>query len=183
MPKSYQFWVWLALSLVLLGVAILAILSYVPIRGFQVQEIVSGSMEPALSKGSMVLTRRDPGDHYQVGEVVTFRVTTPVTELITHRIVRVYVTPGGVPVMETRGDDNSSGDPWITPLGAVVGKVVWVVPVVGYTLTWVKTQAGFLVFTVLFFLFSVSYELTWLFRYSWQMMRRIVIPRSTGTEA
>ena len=51
--------------------------------GWRQMVISSGSMEPAISVGDLILVRRQPA--YRVGEVVTYRL--PDGAYITHRII------------------------------------------------------------------------------------------------
>jgi signal peptidase len=78
---------------------------------------VGPSMYPTVRAGDLLLLA--PPDQFAParGDVIVFRV--PVTgECITHRIVRVV--PGG---FKTRGDNNSSIDPWVVEGSWIVGKV------------------------------------------------------------
>jgi signal peptidase I len=152
------------LSGIFMVIAGLTVLSYIPLSGFQAQVILSGSMRPALRPGSVIITHSQPRGGYVAGDVVTFRIPDKVRTLVTHRVARAYQTDMGVPVIETKGDANSNGDPWVTSIGAVVGKEVVAIPLIGYALMMVKTQFGFLVFTLIFFVFFVYQEIIWIAR-------------------
>ena len=95
--------------------------------------ILSGSMEPALSPGDVVVVSDSAS--VQVGDVITFDGgdTVPVT----HRIIAVedgqYVT---------KGDANENVDGAAVPPENVLGRVVLTIPVVGYVVLWANTPVG-----------------------------------------
>jgi len=94
--------------------------------GYSVFNVITGSMEPAIPSGSMIVTRRvDPGA-VQVGDVITFYSRDP--ELMgatnTHRVVDVERTGDGF-IFHTRGDANAVDDNY-PPSGAeLIGVVVF----------------------------------------------------------
>lgn len=88
--------------------------------------VVSGSMEPELPYGSMIVI--SPREVYKEGDIVTFRsLSDGLVKRFTHRIVSIE---GAAAV--TKGDANNSADPEPTPLSKAEGKVVFTVPLAGY---------------------------------------------------
>ena len=92
----------------LAAVALIVVVSTFPIPGmYQFRVVRSGSMEPAISTGSIGLIK--PASSYNIGEVITFegnfkdakgqKVPT------THRIVEMRVDRGSA-VFVTKGDAN-----------------------------------------------------------------------------
>lgn len=99
--------------------------------GFGAAVVLSGSMEPELSVGDLILVAEN--DHYTVGDVVVFQDTT---SLIVHRIVDVsdeYVI--------TQGDANNASDEPIAK-ETIKGKVIMHIPFVGYAVNFLKTPIG-----------------------------------------
>lgn len=96
--------------------------------------VVSGvSMEPSMEVGDLVLTRPVAARDLEVDDVVKFgKQGVPVI----HRIVQIEDTPQGQ-VFVTKGDNNNTTDDPILP-GEIEGKVVFVVPKVG----WVSIALG-----------------------------------------
>lgn len=96
--------------------------------------VLSGSMEPALSVGDLLIFTEE--EHYEVGDVVVYQSgRTPVV----HRIV---ATDGETVV--TRGDANNTADePFDVRL--IKGKVTAVIPAVGHLIWALKTPAGTIV--------------------------------------
>ena len=95
--------------------------------------ILSGSMEPALSPGDVVIVSDSAS--VQVGDVITFDGGDTVP--ITHRIIGVedgqYIT---------KGDANENVDGAAVPPVNVLGRVVLTIPVVGYVVLWANTPVG-----------------------------------------
>lgn len=94
--------------------------------------VVSGSMEPALSVGDLIVTRAQ--DDYAVGDVITFGSGGGTT---THRIIEV--TEGGY---VTRGDANNAEDLDLVKPDEVVGGVVLRVPLLGNAVLALRTPLG-----------------------------------------
>ena len=149
------------LTLGFAALAFLAAISYRPIWGLRTQIILSGSMRPALQPGSLVVTRQMPPWQYGPGDVVTFRAPFQPDLLTTHRLVRIYRNQTGALVVETKGDANPEPDPTVTSAGYILGKQVLVIPWFGFVLRLLKTQLGFLVFSLMFFLFFIWGEVRW----------------------
>jgi signal peptidase I len=95
--------------------------------------VMSGSMEPALPTGSVVLVKRIPAEAIAVGDVVSFRSPENPSRVLTHRVQSVGLVDGRLQV-QTRGDANTGTESWnIDPQGTV-GRVVFHVPLLGFAL-------------------------------------------------
>ncbi len=99
--------------------------------GFGMSVVLSGSMEPELSVGDMIIVV--PSDAYAIGDVVVFQSGRTA---VVHRIIGIE----GEEVI-TQGDANNAPDDPIS-LSAVRGKVVFTVPFVGYLVNLIKTPLG-----------------------------------------
>lgn len=122
-------------------IALLLLSTLVPIPGnFNAKVVKSGSMEPAIKTGAIVLIR--PADSYVVGDVVTFGKDTKTQIPTTHRIVRTE-GEGRQMVFITKGDANNAEDPIATKPSDIRGKVVFSVPYLGYVLDFAKKPLGF----------------------------------------
>ena len=101
----------------------------------QARVIISGSMEPAIRTGSMVIVI--PQDEYQEGDIISF--IDPDIGRNVHRIVR-EVSSDGETYFVTKGDAARMADRTPVPLDKVEGKVVLIFPYLGYL-----TYLGFFV--------------------------------------
>lgn len=99
------------------------------VAGMQPVAITSGSMEPALAVGDVVLLD-PPGAELAVGEVVTFRRSDG--GLVTHRIVGI----DGEGMLTTRGDANADPDARAVAPDDVVGIGGLAVPLAGLPAHW-----------------------------------------------
>jgi len=110
-----------------------------PVAGGRAMVIGGGSMEPSIGRGAFVLALPAGAEGYAVGDVVTVQQGggTPYT----HRITRL-ADLAGVPHVETKGDANAAPDPAIVPTAAVIGRVAFSVPLVGYLVMLLATAAG-----------------------------------------
>ncbi|HEX9721777.1 MAG TPA: signal peptidase I [Candidatus Paceibacterota bacterium] len=125
-----------------LGVLVLAILSTLfPIPGnFQMLVVQSGSMEPNIQTGSVVVIR--PAADYDVGDVVTFGPVSRTKAPITHRVASIEGQGSGA-VYTTKGDANENQDPNTTARKDVLGKVLFSIPYFGFVLDFARQPLGF----------------------------------------
>lgn len=127
--------------LLLLGVAGLFLASLLPIPGnMQVKIVKSGSMEPAIQTGGVVVVK--PSASYAVGDVITFGEDTGSQIPTTHRVVSIGGDFTNV-FYVTKGDANEEQDPVQVPHSEVVGKVIFDVPYAGYVLDFARQPMGF----------------------------------------
>ena len=111
--------------------------------------VLSGSMEPSIRPGDIVVSVRDDPSNLNVGDIVSFqKVETAKKTLITHRIVNI-TDENGTRYYQTKGDANDHPDQLLTPQQNVVGKVVITIPYLGYLPHFVKTPLGFVLIIVL----------------------------------
>lgn len=119
-----------ALATVLALVLVIAS-GVLPYRVFIVH---TGSMTPTIPSRSAVLVWKG---HYRVGQVISFEEQHGV---ITHRLVKINADG----TLVTRGDANSTDDPWTLPASAVIGGVIAAPKEAGYWLMYLKNPLGLL---------------------------------------
>lgn len=90
--------------------------------------VLSGSMEPALSVGDLLIVVK--ADQYQVGDMVVYQ--TGGTGVV-HRIIAIDGD-----TVTTQGDANNAPDAAIS-LSQIKGKVAFSIPKVGNVVNWVKS--------------------------------------------
>ncbi len=132
---------YLGLTVVFL-LMISAVFTYLaPHFSWRVDVVSSGSMEPQLLTGSLVVTRPVEPDAIVVGDVITFRLSTVGENMITHRVIGI----GHSSSLHflTKGDANSYPDPFTVPARNLIGKICFHVPYVGYITEFLKTPFGF----------------------------------------
>ena len=113
----------------------------IPMFPLDTRAVLSGSMEPAISTGSVVFIY--PRASYNEGDIITFRRKDSSLELpITHRVVVKENVDGGV-AYQTKGDANEYIDGGVVSPDEVYGKVFFHIPFIGRLLDLVKTPIGF----------------------------------------
>lgn len=129
-------------ALVAVGAAILllATLATTLVMGFRPLIVRSGSMEPAIHTGDVVLSRVMAPQAIEVGDVVTFRDPTRDDALITHRVIGME-REGGSFAFVTRGDANTGIERWTVPDEGTVGMVGLRIPRLGYVASWLGIPA------------------------------------------
>ena len=121
---------------VLVAVAGLVFLALAPrLVGFSGHVVVSGSMEPRLSPGDVVLTRPVLPQDLQPGQVLLFPDPEGADRLVLHRLVS-FDERGD---LVTRGDANQSNDSTHVPISSVIGAAQVGVPYVGLPAYWRST--------------------------------------------
>ena len=105
--------------------------------GYGTAVVMSGSMEPTLSVGDMVVIRQE--ETYATGDVVVYQSRD---SLVIHRIVSI-----GEDLFTARGDANNTDDDPIA-LRYIKGRLVMAVPFVGKLLQVLKSTPVVLVILV-----------------------------------
>jgi len=99
--------------------------------GYRSLVVMSGSMEPAIPTGSLLLVRRISAAQVAVGDVVSFRHPDEPGRLLTHRVQAVSTEDDRV-MVQTRGDANTGAENWVVPASGTVGRATWHLPLLGY---------------------------------------------------
>lgn len=112
---------------------------------FRIYIVTSGSMEPAVKTGSIVISV--PYQKYVQGDIISFKQDK---NIITHRLMVKFFPEGAnsSPVYKTAGDANKSFDPWEVRDEEIVGKSVLSLPYLGYIANYAKTPYGFMLFVI-----------------------------------
>ena len=105
--------------------------------------VVSGSMEPVMYRGDIVVVDQNPSS-VQVGDIVVYKATW-VNEDVIHRVKEIYKTSNGSTYLITKGDNNPVADPYpVQYPDQVVSKVVsingqpLIIPKIGYITLWIR---------------------------------------------
>lgn len=122
--------------LFLLAGALLTVMVLIPrLNGWMPLAVLSGSMEPTIPTGSMVVVERVQGEAdvaaIRTGDVITFLPHPDDPTLVTHRVMSQAARADGTTVFVTRGDANSADDPEPVTAPQVRGVLRYHVPVAG----------------------------------------------------
>jgi signal peptidase len=97
--------------------------------GWEFDAVLSGSMEPVLAVGGLVVIKPVDASQVETGDIISFKVPgfdTP----ICHRVIAIQQVDGGR-LFQTKGDANEEPDINPVPGEAVTGKEVFYLPYVG----------------------------------------------------
>lgn len=134
--KSFTILISIILILGAVGVALLAL----PFFGNQALIVRSGSMEPTIGVGSVVIVRQPVVDHYNIGDIISFKFDQ--NTIITHRIIEVKNSKGNYSYI-TKGDANEEADNWVVKHDNVIGSTYVAIPEVGRVLSFARSEYGF----------------------------------------
>lgn len=127
-------------------IAVLLLISVFPITGnFKFMTVLSGSMEPAIKTGSIVMVK--PVSDYKVGDVITFGPNTKAKPPTTHRIIEVK-NENGIISYITKGDANNATDMREVRRNEIIGRVIFAVPYAGYAVATARKPYGFFLIIV-----------------------------------
>lgn len=93
--------------------------------------VISGSMEPTIPTGSIVVSKHVEAGEVTFGDVVTYQLKSGEPLTVTHRVVAVDVVEGKTRY-RTQGDANNAEDPLPVRPEQIRGVVTYHIPYVGY---------------------------------------------------
>ena len=103
-------------------------LLYAHISGLMIWEplvIVSGSMEPTLNRGDVVILEKAQSSDIGVGDIIAYRIGDAI---VTHRVIDVLEDG----TLKTKGDANAEPDAYAVSVEQIVGKVKYRIPALGW---------------------------------------------------
>lgn len=120
------------------GILVMGLTVAAHVSGYQPLVVRSGSMEPTIATGSMVLVRSVPIEEIGVGDVVS--VVRADGTRVMHRVLTTDVS-GGAATLTLQGDANEDPDP--APVVArEADALVWTVPGVGRAAAFLASAKG-----------------------------------------
>jgi signal peptidase len=117
--------------------------------GYKSYLVQSGSMEPTIMTGDIVVVHSQP--QYFINDSVTFFGSDG--RIVTHRIIGSS-KEGEKIIFATKGDANRSVDSDVATPDKIIGKVIFIIPKLGYFVAFSKSLPGLiiLIFVPAFFL-------------------------------
>lgn len=126
--------------------AILAISAKFSIGGIKLLVVKSGSMEPTIKTGSLVIDKTE--SIYKIDDIVTFKNRDKPLETTTHRIVGEEII-SNIKVFKTQGDANGTPDSAKLLPDQIVGKVIFKIPFLGYIVAFARTWPGVIILIII----------------------------------
>ena len=167
----------------LVGVAMALVYISVPAFGNKAMIVRSGSMQPAIGVGDLVVVRAKqildspaivPIPKYKTGDVVAFMAGNGKT-LVTHRVASVKIESGKV-FYETKGDANKTVDKVLVNEENIIGAKFLALPKVGKIIAFTKSNIGFPLLVMLPAVLVIIFEIVAIFR---EVKKQKIILRAT----
>ena len=134
----FSLFTWIALP-VLIVLAIYSVGANVSVfNGYQTFLVQSGSMEPTIKIGDVVVTHSQR--YYFQNDIDTF-YSPEVQRIVTHRIVKE--TGESEHLFSTKGDANREEDEATIENTDIIGKVIFVIPKLGFLINFSQSVIGF----------------------------------------
>ena len=105
--------------------------------GYGIANVLSGSMEPTFSKGTLLLVKEEK--QAEPGQIVVYQSGQ---ELIVHRVIQMEGN-----LVTTKGDANEAADP-VFDASQIKGVVVGWIPCLGSLVSFLKTPVGIILLLV-----------------------------------
>jgi len=135
---------WILIGSFVISVGMTLLSNFNLLRGFRSFLVQSGSMEPSIMMGDVVITSK--ASQYNQGDVVTFLDQNGRT--VTHRVLEIKETSSN-PLLVTKGDANRTKDrDEITP-DQILGKASLIIPKLGFVIAFSRTPLGLLILVII----------------------------------
>jgi signal peptidase len=109
--------------------------------GYHARVIVTGSMEPHIHVGDIVVGHRVSPARVHVGDIVIFRDPGGSGRELAHRVIAVQAV-GRRAAIATRGDANTTVERFSVPLSGHIGLITYRIPALGYGLAYAAKPAA-----------------------------------------
>lgn len=123
--------------------------------GYKPFIVLSGSMEPKILPGDLIITKNIDPENVKVGDVITFR--TDKTTAVSHRVTGI-LTEGGLTFL-TKGDANIGADAGAVLPESIEGKYILRIGGVGNLALFLQTPIGLLIFVVIPLCMFIVYDI------------------------
>lgn len=136
------------------------------LEDYQIRTVMSGSMEPTLPVGSVVLIREQDPSAFVEGDIMTFMSNDPslAGKVVSHRVMEVIDNENNGLMFLTKGDANEDPDLAAAIAPNVIGRVVYDIPYLGYVLNFMRTKNGFFLLLMLPCMVILLFEVIGLIR-------------------
>lgn len=120
--------------------------------GIKTYVIISGSMEPNIKIGDIVVVKeiKNEDNQIKVGDVIAFRKGESV---ITHRISNIEQDENRILRITTKGDNNNTEDSDTILINNIEGKAVAVIPRIGYFTLALQNKVIIIVIFIMYYIY------------------------------
>ena len=130
-------------AVLIIVILLVAFMFLGPRFGWETHPVMSGSMEPDLKVGGIIVTKPERIENILVGDIITFQ--TESGQKVTHRVIDILEMEDK-PHFQTQGDANEKPDPnFVSSKGEEMRKVVFHLPYLGFPAHFMKNKFAFLI--------------------------------------
>ncbi|MDD3452972.1 MAG: signal peptidase I [Bacilli bacterium] len=97
--------------------------------------ILTGSMAPAINRGDVVIYSKINYNDIEIGDVIVYNLNKI---KVIHRVIDIQTTSKYEKILITKGDNNSSRDNLSVKQNQVLGKLIGIIPKMGYPTILIK---------------------------------------------
>ncbi len=120
-------------------------------NGVRISTISTNSMSPTITPGSLIVSAKQT--KYYKGDIITFKEKNANTgsetgRVLTHKVIDVKKENTDL-FFITKGDGNEIPDPGQIQEDQILGKVLIILPNIGYLTLIIKTVPGFIIFIMI----------------------------------
>ena len=100
---------------------------YVNFGGYTMFRVVTGSMEPTIPTGALLVAQQTDIADVQVNDIICFMTQDAQIwgKIVTHRVVEILNMADGSVLLRTQGDANLVADGYFVDQENIIGKVFW----------------------------------------------------------
>ena len=120
--------------------------------GYKAFVVASGSMEPTLDFGDIVIIRETEQNNINTGDIITFLEKDNNKSTITHRIVNIIEEDGKIKY-QTKGDNNNTRDDELVTYDNIEGKYQFKISKLGRAI--LKLQNAIVIIIVFFIIYII----------------------------
>ena len=112
--------------------------------------VLSGSMEPEISPGDIVVTEYSKPSNINRNDIITFKQPSEFDKdrYVTHRVVNITKIYN-VTYFQTKGEANDNPDVKLVSETDLIGRVKFVIPYLGYIPFYASQPIGFFIFVII----------------------------------
>ena len=117
--------------------------------GIKTYVVISGSMEPEIQIGDIVVAKNAKNENLNVGDIICFRQGQSV---VTHRISQKNEEGDDINY-KTKGDNNNAEDTGTITKREIEGKVIKIIPKLGKVSLMLQNKIAIVVIIVIFYIY------------------------------
>jgi len=114
--------------------------------------VISSSMDPTIRSGDVIVVRSIRPEDVHVNDVITYKhILENRVRYITHRVInitkeRVEGKEKSIIFFQTKGDANENPDSYKVSEENLIGKLIFLIPLIGYLINFIHQTIGLLIF-------------------------------------